>query len=214
MTARKALAIALRDFYHHSWRLFMLNSALSLFLAGVVLLGLLVPAAFLLVLAVGPLLAALMHCAVTLAQTEDLRLRDAGVGLRLHWRRGLALFAFVAAVALLVATAVPFYNGLSGIGKPLAAVALYIAAFFGVYQIALWPLAIFERERPLRVVLADALLSVFRRPLGYFGFASALLLLNMAGAAAALAPLLTLTVAFSFLAAAHYTLPPNPTREA
>ncbi len=214
MTVRKALSIALRDFYHHSWRLFVLNSALSLFVALVVLVGLFVPAAFVLALAVGPLLAALMHCTVTLAQTEDLRLGDAGTGLRLHWRRGLALFVLIAFAVALVGIAVPFYGELGGIGRPLAAVAIYVAAFFGVYQLAVWPLAVYEREKPLTAVLRDALLTVFRRPLGFFGLATVLLLLNVAGAAAALAPLLTITVAYSFLAAAHYTLPPNQTREA
>jgi hypothetical protein len=215
MTVGGALRIALRDFYHQSWRLFVLNTSLSLFVAGVVTLGLfLPPPAFLLVLAVGPLLAALMHCTVTLAQTEDLRLADARVGLLLHWRRGLALFTLVAAAAVLIATAVPFYSELGGVGRVLAAVAVYLAAFFGIYQVALWPLAVYEHERTLRSVFRDALLTVFRRPFGFFALATALLLVNVAGAAAALAPLLTITIAYSFLAAAHYTLPPNPTREA
>ena len=135
------------------------------------------------------------------------------MGLRLHWRRGLALFALVAVAAALVAIAVPFYNALGPVGRPLAALAIYVVAFFGVYQLALWPLAVFERDRALGVVLKDALLTLFRRPLGFFALASVLFLLNVAGAAAAMAPLLTIKVAYSFLAAAHYALPPNPVRE-
>jgi hypothetical protein len=54
----------------------------------------------------------------------------------------------------------------------------------------------------------------FRRPLETIALGVVLLVVNLAGAAAALMPLLTLTVAFSFLAAAHYVLPRNPLREA
>lgn len=192
----------------------MLNTALWFVVALVVLVGILVPPALLLVLGIGPLLAALMHCAVTLAQTEDLKLADATEGLRLHWRRGLALFALVAGSAVVIATAVLSYAQLGGLGRVAAALAIYAAAFFGVYQVALWPLAIYERERALRGVLGDAFLAVFRRPLGFFALATVLLLVNAAGAAAALVPLLTVTVAYSFLAAAHYTLPVNPARRA
>ena len=56
-----------------------------------VLVGAYVPMALVLLILAGPIAAALMHCAVTLAQTEDLRLGDAFIGLRLHWRRGLLL---------------------------------------------------------------------------------------------------------------------------
>ena len=91
-SASTALWAALADLYHQSWRLVLLNTALSAVLAPL-LLGavwvplLLVPAA----VVAGPLLMALMHCAVTLAQTEDLSLRCAVTGLRLHWRRGVVL---------------------------------------------------------------------------------------------------------------------------
>lgn len=206
MTVRRALSTALRDLYHHSWPLFVMNSALSLFTSVVVLLGLVFPIAFLCLLALGPFLAALMHCAVLLVRTRELRLADARAGLTLHWQRGLSLFVALVAVAVLVLISVPFYGQMGGTGQILAAVAIYLGLFFGVYQLALWPLAIGEPERALTSVMREALVTVFRRPLGFFTVATVLLLLNLAGAAAALAPLLTITIAYSFLTAAHYTL--------
>jgi hypothetical protein len=52
-----------------------------------------------------------------------------------------------------------------------------------------------------------------RRPRAAFGLAFALTLVNLAGLAAALMPFLTLTIAYSFLAAAHFALPPRPLLE-
>jgi hypothetical protein len=43
---------------------------------------------------------------------------------------------------------------------------------------------------------------------------AALAIVNLAGLAAALLPFLTVTIAYSFLAAARFALPPNPTQEA
>jgi Na+-driven multidrug efflux pump len=74
-------------------------------------------------------------------------------------------------------------------------------------------LAIFEDTRPLRDVVRDAVLVVGRRPWGFAGLALALLLVNAIGVAAAILPFLTLTIAYSFLASAHFALPKNPARE-
>ena len=76
MTAASALRTALVDFYHQSWRLVILNSALSAFVGATVLAALWVPPAALLLVLAGPLAMGLMHCAVTLARTDDLELRD------------------------------------------------------------------------------------------------------------------------------------------
>ena len=51
------------------------------------------PVALVLVPLTGPLAAALVHCAVTLVRTGELRLGDAFAGLQANWRRGLALGA-------------------------------------------------------------------------------------------------------------------------
>ena len=76
-------------------------------------------------------------------------------------------------------------------------------------QLVLWPLAVAERERPLRRLLADAGTALVRRPAASIGLALALLLINALGAAAAVLPLLTVTVAYSFVAAARFALPPQ-----
>lgn len=214
MSVRGALRIAFADFYRQSWRLFFLNAALSGFVLALVLVGAYVPVALVLLVLAGPLAAALMHCAVTLAQTEDLRLAEAITGLRLHWRRGLALGTIALAVVAAGLTGLVEYGRAGGWALPLALLTLYLLVAFALLQLALWPLAVFERERRLTAVVADAARALLRRPAGFAALGLALALVNLLGAAAALAPLLTLTLAYSALAAAHFTLPRSPIREA
>jgi hypothetical protein len=212
-SAADALLAALADLYHQSWRLVLINAAVSAALVPLVVAALWVPVLLLaaLVLA-GPLLMALMHCAVTLARTEDLRLHCAVEGLRLHWRRGLVLGVLTALVVAAGAVAVVSY-GRAG-AWVLAAGVLYVLVVFTAYQLAVWPLAAADRARPLRAVLAAAARTALRRPLQAIVLALALTLVNLAGAAAALMPLLTLTLAYSALAAAHFALPESHLREA
>ena len=213
MSLRRALGVAAADLYHQSWRLVVLNALLGAVLVGVVLASLAIRPAILLVVLLGPAAAAVMHCTVTLAQTEELRLSEAVVGLRRHWRRGLALGVLVAAAAILGAIAVPFYSTAGIWAWPLAALSVYVLLVFALFQLALWPLAVFEEARPFRAVLQDAALVVGRRPWGFAGLALALLFVNAVGVAAAILPFLTLTIAYSFLVSAHFALPTNPARE-
>jgi hypothetical protein len=210
----RALGVAAADLYHQAWRLVILNTLLALGLVLVVLASIAVRPALLLAILAGPAIAALMHCAVTLAQTEDLRLGEALTGLRRHWRRGLVLGILLAVAIGIGALAVPFYARVGTWAWPLAAVCVYLLLMFGVFQLALWPLAVFEPGRPLGAVARDAAFVVARRPLGFVGLAVALLLVNVIGVAAAILPFLTLTIAYSFLASAHFALPKNPAREA
>ena len=203
------MTAALSDMYNHSWRLFVLNLALSVVAVAPLVAALWALPALVLLLGVGPFAAALMHCAVTVQQTDDLRLRDGVVGLRLHWRRGLVLAALVAGAVVLVVTAISFYAPRAW---PVALVALYGALLFGVWQIHVWPLAVARRRERLADVLRDAGRAAGRRPLASIGLAFALLLVNAGGAALGVLPALTLTVAYSALAAAHFALPP-PTEE-
>jgi hypothetical protein len=214
MTLRSAFGFAATDLYHQAWRLVILNSLLGLGLVLIVLASIAVRGAFILAVLIGPAIAAVMHCAVTLAQTEDLRLAEALRGLRRLWRRGLALGLALAAAVGLGALAVPFYAHAGTWAGPLAAVCVYLLLMFAVFQLALWPLAVFESGLPLKAVARDAALSVARRPLGFLGLAVALLLVNVIGVAAAILPFLTLTIAYSFLVSAHFALPKNPAREA
>src|SRR6266540_3361021 len=146
MTAGGALRTALVDFYHQSWRLLILNSALSAFVGATLVAALWVPPVALLLVLAGPLAAALMHCAVTLARTDELELGDAVTGLRLHWRRGLALGLVVLVVLAAGAFALVFY---ARTAWPLAILVGDVLVVFAVLQLVLWPLAVHERTREL-----------------------------------------------------------------
>ena len=213
MRLRTALGVAAADLYHHSWRLVVLNMFLGAVLLGIVLATVAVPAAVALAVLLGPAAVAVMHCAVTLAQTEDLRLGEVITGLRRHWRRGLLLGVLVAAAALLGIIAVPFYGQAGTWAWPLAALTVYVLVLFLLLQLALWPLAVYEAARPFRDVLRGAAYAVARRPAGFAALGLALLLVNAIGVVAAILPFLTLTIAYSFLVAAHFALPKNPSRE-
>jgi hypothetical protein len=213
MSLARALGVAATDLYHQSWRLIVLNTLLAAVLVGVILASLAIRLALLLLVLLGPAAAAVMHCTVTLAQTEELRLSEVVVGLRRHWRRGLVLGVIVAAAAILGAIAVPFYSRAGAWAWPLAALSIYVLLAFALFQLALWPLAVFEDARPFRAVVRDAAFVVGRRPWGFVGLALALLLVNAIGLAAAILPFLTLTIAYSFLVSAHFALPQNPARE-
>jgi hypothetical protein len=213
MSARAALRAALVDGYHHSWRLLLLNAGLSAITLGALVAASYAQPALALLLLVGPGAATVMHCAVRLSQTGELRLSDAADGLRRHWRRGLALGAVAAGIFGLGALAVVVYAGSGRAAWPLALLTIYLLAIAAALQLVLWPLALARPQSPLRTVALDALREALRRPLSLAGLAAALLVVNLAGAVAIL-PLLTLTIAYSFLAAAHFVLPPSPTQEA
>ena len=209
MTVKAALRYALRDMYEQSWRLVILNTVLSAVVLGVLALASYTPVALVLGIGVGPLVAALMHCAVCLVRDGELRLATAVEGVRLHWLRGLQLGALAGVVVLAGLVAVSSYSSAGALTWPLAFVAAYALALFLVYQLVLWPLVVAERERPLRGLVVDAATSLGRRPVASIGLALALLLINALGAAAAVLPLLTVTVAYSFVAAARFALPPQ-----
>jgi hypothetical protein len=213
MRLRTALGVAAADLYHQSWRLVLLNVLLGTVVILIVLASIASPLALALVVLLGPAALTVMHCAVTLAQTEDLRLGEAVTGLRRHWRRGLVLGLIVTLAVTLGAFAVPFYASVGRWAWPLAALSVYVLIVFALIQLALWPLAVFEEAQPLRAVLSDAVYVVGRRPLGFAGLGVALLLVNAIGVAAAILPFLTLTIAYSFLVSAHFALPKNPARE-
>lgn len=210
MSVSASLRSAVRDFYEQSWRLLVLNAMLSVYVLAVLLVGLWFWPVLLLLVLAGPFAAALMHCAVTVARSDELRLRDAVTGVRLHWRRGLVLGMLALAVGGLAAFAVAFYAEIGGWWWAAALVALNVAGLFGVLQLLLWPLAVFEVDRPLAEVARDSLVGFLRRPAAGTALALVLLAINLVGLAAGVVPFLTLTVAYSFLAAAHFALPREP----
>jgi len=212
MSSGAALRTAAADLYHQSWRLFCLNAALSAFVVPVAIGGLWIPPLWALLVLAGPLAAALMHCAVVVVRTDELQLHEAIVGLRLHWRRGLALGALLAGGMMLGVLAISFYTCRSAV--VLAVLGVYLLLAFGAFQLVLWPLAIFEAGRPAREVAGEAARTILSRPVQALVLAAALAVVNLIGLAAALVPFLTLTVAYSFLAVARFALPPTPTQEA
>ncbi|HEY2072011.1 MAG TPA: hypothetical protein VGG88_00405 [Gaiellaceae bacterium] len=206
MTARAALGAAGRDLFHNSWRLVPVNAALGVVLVAVAVTTVAVHAALVLAVLAGPLAAALIHCSVKLARGGNLAFADAREGLRLHWRRGLQLGAAGTALVVLAAVAVRFYTR-SSFGWPLAFLTIYLVVLLGIYAVVLATYAIASPERPLRHAAGEAAALGARRPGATLLLGLALLLVNLAGVAAAVMPFLTLTVAYSFVAVAHFALP-------
>lgn len=205
--AGEALRLAVGDMYRQSWRLFVLNAALACTAAVVGFAAAYYRLAVVALVLVGPLAAALMHCAVTLVTTEDLQLGTALAGLRLHWRRGLELGAVAAAIVLLGIGAVEFYGRRHGLGVLLAFATLYVLFVAGLLLLLLLARAVAEPQLPLRMAASRTAALAFARPRAALGLGLGLLVVNAAGVAAALMPFLTLTVAYSFLAAARFAIP-------
>lgn len=211
--AGEALRLAVRDFYANSWRLVPLNALFGALLVVVAASALAVHALLVLAVLAGPVAAALAHCGVTLVRTGNLTLADGLDGLRRHWRRGLQLGALGTAFLVLAGIAIRVYAR-SAFAWPLAFAALYLVVGLGVYQVVLWILAVAEPQRPLRAVARDAAELLARRWRSAAALALALLVVNLAGLAAAAMPFLTLTVAYSFVAVAHFALPrPSDTED-
>ena len=209
MSARRALGLAVADLYRNSWRLVPVNAALGAVLVFAAVAAIAVHALLVLAVLAGPLVAALAHCSVTLVRTGNLTLADAWEGLRLHWRRGLALGAAGVALGVVAALAVRFYTR-SSVGWPFAFLTLYLVVLLGIYAVVLTMVAVAEPAEPLRAVARQR-----RRRSERSGRARpscsglALLLVNLAGVAAAVMPFLTITLAYSFVAVAHFVLPPE-----
>jgi hypothetical protein len=206
MTARRALGLAFGDLYRNSWRLVPVNAALGVVLVFSAVAAIAVHALLVLAVLAGPLVIALAHCSVTLVRTGNLVLADAWEGLRLHWRRGLALGAAGVALGVLAALAVDFYTR-SSVGWPFAFLTLYLVVLLGIYAAVLTTVAVADPEVPLRLAARSAAALAAQRPGATLLLGLALLLVNLAGVAAAVMPFLTLTVAYSFVAVAHFVLP-------
>lgn len=206
MKLRVTMRIALRDLYANSWRLVPVNAALGIVLVATVVATVAVRAALVLFVLAGPVAAALVHSSVTLVRTGNVTLKDGVDGLRLHWRRGLALGAAGTGLALLGVVAIRAYSRLP-FAWPLVFLTVYLLIVIGIYQIVFWTLAIAEPSRSLRQVARDAAALAAARPVPLLLLGLALLLVNLVGLAAGVMPFLTLTVAYSFVAVAHFTLP-------
>jgi hypothetical protein len=207
MKVRDAMWLALRDFYANSWRLLVVNTVLGAALVASVLAALAFPLAAVLVVAVGPIVAALVHCAVTLVRTGNLELGDAWSGFRLHWRRGLALASLGAALVALGVFGVRFYTTTAL--WPLAFLALYVLVLLAIFQLVLWTVAIAAPDLSLSGVARESAAVALARPGQSLVLGLALLLVNVAGIAAAVMPFLTLTIAYTFLVTARVLVTPE-----
>jgi hypothetical protein len=205
---------AVRDFYEESWRFVTLNTLLSIYVLAVLGVAIEVPAAVVLLLGAGPLAAALVSAAVIVVETGSLTFIEVYEGLRRCWLRGVAVAGSVALGVLATISAFRFYGDAGTLAWPLAVLVLYLAAIFALYQLVLWPLAIRDCARPLRDAATEALFVLVRRPGATVGLGLALLVVNVAGIVAAVLPFLTLTIAYSALAAARFALAPSPVDEA
>ena len=206
MNAGVALKFAFRDMFQNSWRLVPVNAALGLVLAVVALLTISVPAFAVLAVFAGPVAAALLHCAVVVVRDEHVTLRDAREGLQLHWRHGLLLGVVLLALVALGAFAFHFYTR-SDYGWPLAFLSLYLLLALSLYLVMVATLAIAVPGRPLQTVARDAAAVGAARPVATLKLGLVLVVVNAAGIAAGVMPFLTLTVAYSFVAVAHFVLP-------
>jgi hypothetical protein len=205
MTVRASLRAAGRDMFENSWRLVPVNAAFGAVLVAVGMAAVAVHAAVVLAVLAGPVAAALIHCSVTLVRTGNVAFADALEGLRLHWRRGLQLGAAGTALILFGALAVRFYTRTS-VGWPFAFLTIYLVVLLGIFSLVVATLAIAEPDRSVRHAVREAAAQGARRPGATLLLGLALLLVNLVGIAVAVMPFLTLTVAYSCVAVAHFVI--------
>jgi hypothetical protein len=205
---------AARDFYEESWRFVLLNTLLSAYVLAVLAAAAFVPAALVLLLGAGPLLAAIVAAAVTMVDSGSLTFLELSEGFRRSFLRGLVLGASLALGTIATVLALRLYGGAGPLAWPLAVLVLYLGAIFLLFQLVLWPLALRDPELPLREAVSAAALTLLERPVATTAVGLALLVVNALGVAAAVLPFLTLTVAYSALVAARFALAPAAPGEA
>jgi hypothetical protein len=204
---------AARDFYEESWRLVALNTLLSAYVLAVLAVASFAPVALVLLLGAGPVAAALVAAAVIVVESGSLTFVETTDAFHRCWRRGIVLAGQLGLGILATVVAVRFYGTSGTLAWPLAVLVLYLGAIFVLYQLVLWPLAVQDCTRPLRDVAAEAARVLVRRPGATVALGVALLAVNALGVLAAVLPFLTLTIAYSALAAARFVIAPRPLEE-
>jgi hypothetical protein len=198
---------ALSDLYGSSWRLIVVNSAVSAVLVAVVLIVSTVPLSVLIApIIAGPVVAGLVHCTVKLIREGEFVLGDAAEGVRRHWRRGLQFGVLCGAAIMLGTLAVAFYASERHRVLPLAVLAVYLVGLFLLVLLLAMPVAIGRPETGVTEAMVGAFMLFLRAPLRCLLLGVALLVVNLLGALTVL-PLLTLTLAYSFLVAGRAVLP-------
>src|SRR5262249_60529679 len=97
-------------------------------------------------------------------------------------------------------------------GSAFAFLTPYRVVLLGVYAAVWTTVVVADPQLPWRVAARSAASLAAQRPGATLLLGLALLLVNLAGVAAAVMPFLTLTVAYSFVAVAHLVLPPHTPR--
>lgn len=206
-TLRGAVRGAAEDLYYNSFRFLGANLLLGLVLIAIALVSLGTLAGLLALILAVPPAAGIMRLATTLQRDGHVDFTDFAEAIRRPWRR-LALGA-VQLVALLVLVVDALLGGAMGglAGTFLTVSALYGVLIWWVYGLALWPLLEDpRRDDPVPGRLRLAALVVVAFPLRMLGIGlllGALLLVS----AVAVAPLVTISVAFAWLVAARFVLP-------
>lgn len=210
MAVGAALRAAVGDLYRNSWRFVLANGCLAAAVLAPAWLAVrsTVLAPLVLVLLAGPACAGLVHCALLASRDAggEVRVADFGRGVRRHWRRGLALAAAAGLVGIAGITAIRWYAGRGGAWTVAAFGCGYLLAAAALFQLVLWPVAVQLADRPLAAAARAAGVVFLRRWPAVLRLGAVLLAVNLAGAVAVL-PVLTFTVALSFLAAARLVLP-------
>ena len=208
MSTTAALRLAAGDLRHNTRVLVPLSFLAVLGLVAAVLpLG---PARVLLPLAVGPVVAVLLHLALLVVDGGRPTWDDARAGLRRTWRRGLLLGAATLAFLVVGIQAVVVYAERL---PALAFLAFDALALLLVGVLVLWPLAVRHAEQPPGAAVRAAGLVLAQAPWAAVRLALALLVVNVVGLALVV-PFLLLGAAFTALAVAHFvTAPPPPARE-
>ena len=109
---------------------------------------------------------------------------------------------------LLGALAVTFYGSERHRVLPLAVLAVYVVAIAFLVLLVAWLFAIADAERGVDDALRRASSLILQSPARMLLFGAALFLVNLVGAVTVI-PILTLTIAYSFLATARLVLPPE-----
>lgn len=196
---------AAADLYRHSLRLAALNALVAGSILAILLAATYQRLSLLALPLAGPLGLGLTDAALRATRGEAPTFRAFARAVRRDWRRGLALGAAVLGVAWAGVVAVRFYWGLGTGFLPLAAFAAYVLGSFLAWQLVAWPVVAAAPGSPLREALREAAARFFRRPGHTIALALALTLVNAIGLGLIL-PALTLTVSYSLLAAARFTV--------
>jgi hypothetical protein len=109
---------------------------------------------------------------------------------------------------VLAGVAIHFYAR-SSVGWPFAFLTLYLVVLLGIYAAVLTTVAVADPGLSFRLAARNAGVLAAGRPGATLSIGLVLLLVNLAGIAAAVMPFLTITLAYSFVAVAHFVVSPE-----